>query len=284
MAVGVMKMKKVLAAVVLFAFTVTMFSSCTTSETLEYRENDDGYGVYRYTSSSVETEFTVPDTYNGKPVTELQAFSFANASYLKTLNIGKNIRTIDVWALTNCTELETINVSAENPYFCSVDGVLYTKDMTELVAYPNGKTKLKTDQDGTLTGGGSLVLPDTVKVIRDNACYLCSNLYSITLNEGLEKVGNRAFLKCTNLQEINLPNTVREIGTDAFSYCDSVKSLDIPSSVESIGDYAFFSTASNIEKIVVHQVSPEALQLGQDWIPHQKDKVNVKVPVEYVAD
>lgn len=277
-----MKMKKILAAIVLLS--VTVLSSCTTSETLEYRETEDGYGVYRYTSSSVETEFTVPDLYGGKPVTDLMAFSFANASYLKTLNLGENIKTIDAWALTNCTELETINVSPENPYFCSIDGVLYTKDQTELVAYPNGKTKLQTDEDGNITGGGSLVLPDTVKVIRDNACYLCANLYSVTLNEGLEMVGNKAFLKCTNLQEINLPDTVTQIGADAFSYCDSVKTLEIPASVESIGDYAFFSTASSIEKIIVHQASSEAIQLGRDWIPHQKDKVNAKVPVEYIAD
>lgn len=286
-AVNIMRKKtvKAVALALLAVMTVGLFSSCTTTQTgPQYKENADGYGLYRYESTSTETVLTVPDTYNGKPVTELQAFSVANAEYLKELNLGKNIKTIDVWALTKCPELERINVSEENPYFTSVDGVLYTKDMTELVAYPNGKTELETDKDGNVIGGGTLVLPDTVKVVRDNACYLCSNLYSVTLNEGLEKIGNMAFHKCTGLQEITLPNTVTEIGADAFSYCDGLKTVDIPSSVKKLGDYAFFSTASNIEKITVHQASADAIEAGEDWIPNKKDSINAKVPVEYVAD
>lgn len=272
-------------AVILTVTVAAAFSSCSISgKEPQYKETADGYGLYRYQSTSLENEFTVPDTYNGKPVTELQAFSIANAAYLKKINIGKNIKTIDVWALTNCIELESINVSEDNSYFKSVDGVLYNKDMTELIAYPNAKTPLEYDADGNVTGGGAIVIPDTVKAIRDNAFYLCSNLYSVTFNEGIEKIGNKAFLKCYALQEINLPDTVTEIGIDAFSYCDSVKKLEIPSSVKSIGDYAFFSTSSSIEKIIVHQNGPEALELGEDWIPNKKDTINKKVPVEYTAD
>lgn len=279
------KAKKIVAVLLLAVMAVGLFSSCATNQSgPQYKENADGYGLYRYKSTSTETVFTVPDTYNGKDVTELQAFSIANAEYLKELNLGKNIKTIDVWALTKCSELERINVSEENPYFTSVDGVLYTKDMTELVAYPNGKTKLETDESGNVIGGGTLVLPDTVKTVRENACYLCTNLYSVTLNEGLEKIGNMAFHKCTALKEIQLPNTVTEIGADAFSYCDGLKTVDIPSSVQKLGDYAFFSTTSNIEKITVHQASAEAIETGEDWIPNKKDSINAKVPVEYKAD
>lgn len=267
-------------AISLTAFGVYTFSSKNNS----YKETEDGYGLYRYKSTSTQEVFDVPDTYEGNTVTELMAFSLSNSEYLKELNIGENIKTIDVWALTNCPLLESINVDENNPYFTSVDGVLYNKDKTELICYPNAKAPLETDESGAVVGGGAIVLPDSVTSIRDNAFYMCSNLYSVTFNEGLISIGNKAFLKCDNLQEINLPDTVEAIGTDAFSYCNSVKTLEIPASVQSIGDYAFFSTATQIEKIVVHRDSEADLTLGKDWIPNQSDKVNKKVPVEYVGE
>ncbi|MGN0485606.1 MAG: leucine-rich repeat domain-containing protein [Acutalibacteraceae bacterium] len=276
---------------VFFAFFVAIaisfaaFGSYTfTSNKNAYKDNDDGCGLYRYKSTSTQAVFDVPDTYEGKPVTELMAFSLANSEYLKELNLGENIKRIDVWALTNCPLLERINVDENNPYFSSVDGVLYNKDQTELIFYPNGKSPLVTDESGAVQSGGSLVLPDSVKSIRENACYMCFNLYSLELNAGLESIGNKAFLKCENLRSIDLPDTVKTIGTDAFSYCNSVKELEIPSSVESIGDYAFFSTASQIKKIVVHQGGEEDLTLGKDWLPNQSDSINKKIPVEYVGE
>lgn len=267
------------------AISLTAFGSYTfTSNKNSYKENEDGYGLYRYKSTSTQEVFDVPDTYDGKPVTELMAFSIANAEYLKELNIGEGIKVIDIWAIANCPLLESINVDESNPYFSSVDGILYNKDQTELLFYPNGKTPLTTDNSTSVTGGGTVVLPETVTSIRDNAFYMCSNLYSIKFNEGLKNIGNKAFLKCENLQEINLPDTVKTIGADAFSYCNSVKSLEIPSSVQSIGDYAFFSTATQIKKIVIHHESEADLTLGKDWVPNQSDKVNKKIPVEYVGE
>lgn len=280
--------KKIVCAVsaILALFTVMLsLSSCTgeSSGNLKYKESESGYALYRYSGSSTEKALTVPDTYDGKPVTELMAFCISNSEYLETLTIGENIEKIDPWALTNCPVLKAINVSENNKYFTSVDGVLYSKDMTKLLAYPNGKTALVTDKDGKVVGGGSIKLPETVEVIGENAFYMCSNLYSIEFNEGLRKVENMAFIKCTNLSALDFPSTLTEIGVDSFSYCDSLTHLEIPSSVKSIGDYAFFSTSSSIDKIVVHQPSADSLTLGKDWIPNKKNNVREKVAVEYAG-
>lgn len=274
----------VVAFVVVIALSFAAFGSYTySSNKNSYKHTEDGYGLYRYKSTSVQEVFDVPETYEGEPVTELMSFCIANAEYLKEINISKNIKTIDIWALTNCPLLESINVDENNPYFCSVDGVLYNKDKTELIFYPNGKTVLVKNESGAVVGG-ELSLPDSVVSIRDNAFYLCSNLYSVTLNNGLKTIGNKAFLKCENLQKITFPDTVEEIGADAFSYCNSLKAVEIPSSVKSIGDYAFFSTASQIEKIVLHHSSEADIELGKDWLPNHSDKISKKVPVEFVGE
>lgn len=276
----------VFSAILALLTVMLSFSSCTTggeNDNLQYKDAESGYALYRYKGSSTEKTFTVPDTYSEKPVTELMAFCISNSEYLEVLNIGKNIEKIDPWALTNCPVLKAINVSEDNKYFTSINGVLYSKDMTRLIAYPNGKTALTTDKDGKVTGGGTIKLPETVKVIGENAFYMCSNLYSIEFNEGLEKVENKAFLKCTNLLSLEFPDTLSEIGVDSFSYCDSLTHLEIPASVKSIGDYAFFSTSSSIDKIVVHQPNADSLTLGKEWTPNKKNNVRDKVTVEYVG-
>lgn len=280
------KTVKIISSFLAIMLVALCFASCSLKggDTTQFKANADGYALYRYKGSSVEKTYTVPDEYEGKAVTELMAFSLANAEYLETINIGKNIKTIDVWALTNCPMLKSVNVSEENPNFCSVDGVLYTKDMSALLAYPNGKTPLKYDAKNNVIGGGEIVIPETVKEIRENAFYLCGNLYSVTFNEGLEKIGNKAFLKCGNIRKLDFPSTLKEIGADAFSYCGSLTALEIPASVEKIDDYAFFSGGSKIKKIVVHKHIDESKRsYGENWIPTKEGSVREKVPVEYVG-
>lgn len=276
------KIKRILAVILTVVIIAAAFSSCSvTDKKPQFKENANGMAFYRYKSSSTELTYTIPDTYNDKPLTELMDFSFANAEYLKELYIGKNIETVSVWAFTNCPVLEKIVVSEDNPYFKTVDGVLYNKDMTQLICYPNGKTPIEKDSEGKIIKGGALTLPETVKTIRENAFYRCTNLVSVEFNEGLETIENKAFIKCGNLAEINLPSTLKNIGVDAFSYCDSLKVVEIPSSVAKIGDYAFYSTASQIEKISVHKNSENDIELGENWIPNKG--IKDKVPVEYVG-
>lgn len=280
------RLKSVFACILMIAFLICLLSSCsiTGNNAVEYKENEDGCGLYRYSGKSTETSFTVPDTYGENNVTELMDFSFANAEYLTEIYIGKNVRTIGIWAMTNCQKLEAIYVSEENPYFKSVDGVLYSKDMTELLFYPNARSPIITDDLGNISGG-EFVVPDTVRTIRANAFYLCTDLRLIDFNDGLEKVGDKAFLKCTGLESLDLPSTLKEIGDDSFSYLDNtkLKVLEIPASVETIGNYAFFSTSSSVQKVIVHKNSEEDLNLGTDWLPNQINAINQEVPVEYVG-
>lgn len=279
-----LSIKKVISVALVMSL-VFLFASCDSVITkgAQYKENGDGYALYRYKSTSTETSLEIPDTYENKPVTELMAFSVANAEYLTEIKIGKNITKIDSWAFTNCPNLVKITVSEENPNYKTVDGVLYNKDLTELICYPNSKSPIKWGNNGEYVSGGEFTVPETVTVIKANAFYLCSNLYSIQFNEGLKSIEDMAFIKCTSLSELKLPSTLETIGRDAFSYCDALKTLDIPSSVKKIGDYGFFSTNSSIEKITVNKKSSDEIELGKDWIPNKKGGVRDKVPVEYVG-
>lgn len=284
--------KKITASVLAVVLLVLCFSSCslTGEKATEYKETEGGLALYRYTESSTETEFVIPDEVDGKPVVKVDRFGMANAEYLTKITIGKNVSEIDIWAFTNCSKLEAFEVDPENRYFTAIDGVLYNKDVTEILFYPNGKTPLIKDDKEQVIGGGEYVAPATLKSIRANAFYVCWNLYSVTLNEGLETIGNKAFIKCDNVRTLNIPSTVTKIGDDALSYMNTLTSLEIPSSVTEIGDYAFFATETILDKIVIHN-KRENIKIGKNndlddtnWLPNKTNTFGTKIGVEFVED
>ncbi|HQK74382.1 MAG TPA: leucine-rich repeat domain-containing protein, partial [Clostridiales bacterium] len=223
-------MKKAFCAFLTLLICCQAAAGCAAGngEKLRFKEAPGGYALYRYKGVSSVTSFSVPDEYGGRPVVEILDFALANAEYLTSIRIGKNIAAIGEWAFTNSQKLAAFDVDPANTRFVSVDGILYTKDMTQLVAYPNAKTPLVTGKDGKTAGGASVEVPAGVKTIRANAFYTCANLYKITFPEGLEHIGNKAFIKCANLQSFILPESLKTIGVDAFSFCDSLTAVTIP--------------------------------------------------------
>ena len=70
------------------------------------------------------------------------------------------------------------------------------------------------------------------------------NLYKITLNEGLKKIGNNSFSKCYSLKKITMPQTLEEIGRGCFSYCQDITKIEIPDNVNKIGKGSFVENPS----------------------------------------
>ena len=67
-------------------------------------------------------------------ITKHYVFNDVNLSdNIRKLVISSDVRYIDCGRLSS---LEAYEVAPDNPYFCSVDGLLYNKDMTELIDIP----------------------------------------------------------------------------------------------------------------------------------------------------
>ena len=91
----------------------------------------------------------------------------------------------------------------------------------------------------------SVVIPDTVVEIRDNAFLNCSSLTEAEMSKNIEKIGADVF---SQLYEIELPNTLKELGYSAFAECEFVN-ITIPSGLEKTGEYSFGGT--DIEELVI---------------------------------
>lgn len=62
---------------------------------------------------------------------------------------------------------------------------------------------------------------------------------SVTIPEGVLRIGHRAFLDCDGLTTVNLPQSLTSINSQAFEGCGQLLSITIPGNVEYIGDSAF---------------------------------------------
>ena len=178
-------------------------------------------------------------------VDTIAQYAFAYCSALTQVVLPASVAYIGQAAFDNCDSLEKILVAEDNAYFCNdAQGVLFTKDMTELVQYPAGRAGHYDVPAGVRSIGNrsftncnkitSLSLPETVEIIENSAFFHSGNLTEIHLSEGLKKIDKYSFYFC-GIQNIVIPSTVEEIGADAFIYTN-LKNIVVLNSDCEIGD------------------------------------------------
>lgn len=175
---------------------------------------------------------TIPNS-----VTTIGSTAFA-ATKLNTVTIPGSVINIGNGAFSACRKLNEISVSEYNNYYCSENGVLFNKNKTNLIQYPEGKP------DETY------VIPSSVKSIDGTAFSSCDNLVSVTIPDGVTKIGDRAFSYCNALTEVTIPNSVTSIVDGAFYSCDGLSSVKILGNVTNISAYAFYE-CENLTSVII---------------------------------
>ncbi|WP_321437231.1 leucine-rich repeat domain-containing protein [uncultured Bacteroides sp.] len=178
-------------------------------------------GNYAFDGCTELASIDIPNS-----VTSIGNSAFYDCTGLASITIPYSVIFIGGAALAGCTKLEKIIVSENNPAYSSVEGVLFSKDCTKLIAYPYAKSNIYT-------------LPNSVTSIGDYAFYNCTGLTSVTIGNGVISIGDYAFYACTGLTSITIPNSVTFIGNYAFAYCQYLTSITIPNSVTTIWNSAF---------------------------------------------
>ena len=85
----------------------------------------------------------------------------------------------------------------------------------------------------------SVVIPEGVGIIDNNAFSGCTNLESVTIPSTVNTLGGTAFYQCKNLKTVTIPSAVYEIKSGAFYGCTSLESVTIEDGVEKISTSAF---------------------------------------------
>ncbi len=197
------------------------FTDCYFAEKVTIADSVAAIGEGAFWCCENITSLALPDS-----LEYIGASAFEMCTGLTQITVPAKTNYIGIYAFTGCSSMTKINVESGNTYFCSVDGVLYDKAVTTLVACPGGKTGLR--------------VADGVTAIANAACYGCEKLTTVLLGSSLEIIGAEAFAWCTGITgALSLPDTVTGVGEAAFYECNSLTAVYIPAGVVHIGDYAF---------------------------------------------
>ncbi len=175
-----------------------------------------------YPSGRTDRSYTLPE---GTVSAVSTGCDLSNADRIETIILPSTMT--DVWALTKLPALQRYEVAEGNPAYKAIDGVLFSKDGTVLVAYPPARP------------GDTYAVPAGTKQIGMNAFAETSPVKHVILPEGLELIDMNAFASHDSLESVVFPNTLTRIDEGAFTWCTQLKSVDLPSSLEDIGFYAF---------------------------------------------
>ncbi len=196
-------------------------SSCYTSEEktltleeLQLAENGEkyGYDASKITNTSIGrsafswceplTSISIPNS-----VTNIGVAAFNYCGSLTSITIPDSVTSIGDGAFDECDSLVEINVNTNNPNYCSESGVLYNKDKTTLIKYPEEKTD------------ASFVVPSSVTNIVSRAFVYCYHLDSVTFSDGVASISSDSPFYYGSIKDVTIPKSVTYIGKFAFDGC-----------------------------------------------------------------
>ena len=205
-------------------------------------------------------------------VTYIAPLAFEGANQMTSLTLNNKVKGIGDRAFLFCTAMTKFVVPEANESFSTIEGVLYSKDQTRLIAYPAGLkadsytlgAKVTSIQPGAFltpmhlqavevaTGNTALKSVDGVLYTADGSKLLYLPIGSQTielegklaLSEGLKEISSLALAYNPRLKELILPASLERIDAMALAYNAAMKSFawaeGVTPQVVSVGDSAFY--------------------------------------------
>lgn len=213
-------------------------------ETIEVEGGLAIMGIFPYDPYQEDHALIIPSSFNERSVVALNALICSSREVdecdyrdwtIRRIVIPDTVRSIERKFWANCTV--PIEVVPNNPYFNSIDGVLFDKNLTTLFRFPS-----QIDLP-------SYKIPDSVRIIESEAFDACTSLKAVVIPERVQSIGENAFYGCS-FKEVVIPNSVQRIGKGAFWYCSSLKKAVVPGSVQAIEEGAF-SDCLSLKTVVI---------------------------------
>lgn len=273
--------KIIVVIVLLIAISCSILLSVRAvhSDTYEYKDLGDGtYELVKFSNPGDVKDITIDyvvDLKTGekdetKPISVINEYAFNCDEVLNSISFGKDVKKIDGKSIYSCWWVQNVWVDDENPYYCDLDGVVYDKDLTEVVFYPNDHDKYlrgKLGYDNLLDDEGNpmeelwgtterydedflaeynkqirtYVIPSTVTKIGQLA-FAYSNITDLYIPEGVKSMESMAVFKNTVLLNVYSYTTEKPIKDVTYKAIDSMSTVynSLPEGLEYIGSDCFY--------------------------------------------
>jgi len=276
--------KVIFALVIIVAVSLSCYFSVRTvqKDTFEYEKTQAGYELSKFSNtgyittldidyvSSVEYDRQNPDVNSNfrivkdksKPVDSVGKYALNCDEKVKVINIGANVTNVDPKAFYSCWALRQIEVDENNPNYCDIDGVLYSKDKTVLICRPcDHDTYLaekygyaKYDDNGYRIEPApedenyakyvddvlTYVVPSSVKTV-GQLSFNYANMKNVYLPEGLKMIETLAFFEIPLLENVYSYKSEKDITDPHFTTAEALGEvyISLPEGLEYIGSDAF---------------------------------------------
>lgn len=273
--------KIIVVIVLLIAIGCSIFLSVRAvhSDTYKYKDLGDGtYELVKFSNPGDIKDVTIDyvvDLETGekditKPISVINEYAFNCDETLNSISFGKDVKEINGKSIYSCWWVQNVWIDDENPYLCDIDGVVYDKDLTKVIFYPNDHDKYLRAQlgyDNLLDDEGkpmeelwgtterydedflaeynkqirTYVVPSTVTTVGQLA-FAYSNITDLYLPEGVTRMESMAVFKNTVLLNVFSYTTEKPINDVTYKAINSMKTVynSLPEGLEYIGSDCFY--------------------------------------------
>ena len=170
--------------------------------------------------------------------------------------------------------LQSVTVVPDNTYLSAQDGVIFNKDKTVLLWYPEGKpdtsyivpasvTELESWSLGRVSALTSVTLPNGLKTIGYGALSYCENLAELNLPPSLKSIDALA-VREIKVSSMVVPENITELGAYFLSYCPELTSVELPSTLTKIEGEGALSHDPKLKTVTCKATTPPVIPAGQE--------------------
>ena len=266
-----------------FAFTKIRFIHFPNTIKVIEKHDDVNLGVF---SNCAQLEII-----DISPLSELTVigYAFGQNTGISSFYIPKNVNSIHEGAFSLMTKLSNLTVDKDNQFYCSIDNIIYNKEMTQLhTCAPNNPITINIplsiqtiayEAFRTCQMTYHFTFPAQIKTVSHNG-FWGSLFTSITFQNGLESIDSTS-MAYTHISEITIPNTVKTIKNSAFAF-STIKNLYFKSFEQNviISSLAFYNCPNLLsihipQKGIVFESSDVFLDCNMKYVYY-----NIK-PIQY---
>ncbi len=223
----------------------------------------------KYTGNG--TRIILPETVGGYPLTSYSVSAFDTAKNLEYIRLSAVSGSLTGKHFKEVSALKYIDVDPKNTALTSVDGVLFNKTKTTLLAFPNGV-------------GGSYSIPEGVTSLGQGAFYRCTFLTEVIMPNSVEAVYREAFMLCLGLDFVKMSDNLTTIDDMAFLHCDNLNAINLPYSLSYIGIDAFLGYISSDNDKKVYFLTDGIFYVPGTYAEEYVSKMHLPNEVKHLAD